>query len=124
LRAPHPYRYDTAAVATLAWFAVALLLPLISLPPSEPPISTRQARQPRSYAALLDEYVHGDADAAVAELAEWDASRLLAQATPPGTSRAQRDRYLQAAAMIHLEAILKGAPLDGHVPMARAAISR
>ncbi len=66
-------------------------------------------------------YRHGDADAAIDELARWDERTVRAAALAPETASAADDGLLRAIAVLHLEAVMRGAPHGVHFDAATTA---
>jgi tetratricopeptide (TPR) repeat protein len=112
-------------MAALLLLAAAFLLPHTS--GFSPGASAQASQSPpptiSSYQALLEQYRHGSADAAVAEIVSWDARRIIAVTPPPDALAVADEKVLQAMAMLHLEAIVKGAPREPHLPPAYSAFA-
>lgn len=105
-----------ATALRLLAIAVLIVTPATRSLAGNPPLR----RQENSYQALVEQYRAGKWDAAVAELAAWEPARVQREAKPPPE---ETTATLASVALLHTEAILRGASLDAHLKPARRAVN-
>jgi tetratricopeptide (TPR) repeat protein len=93
---------------------------LITLQAQRAPVQAGQSPHV-TYSALVDRYLGAGRDEAVSELMRWDAQRVRTETRQLFLSASER--RLEAAALLHTDALLRDSPLEVHLDVATAAVA-